>query len=198
VQIAFTNSNANPWYIDDVTVTTGGGGGSTAGAPTTVTAPAGWTAITTNAVTGAGLTTWRHLVVAGDPASWTFNLSQSVKAAGSISAYSGVDPTNPIDVTATGTNAAAGTSQSAPSVTTTGANRFGFTAVASAGAGTATPPGGSTERADQAAGVGDPTVAIETSDFAQATAGATGVKQATSSAATTSATATITLRPSGG
>jgi hypothetical protein len=198
VQVALQNTNAAPWYVDDVSLTTGAGGGGSAGGPTTVTAPAGWMAVTSNAVAGVGLTTWRHVIAAVDPVSWSFALSQSVRAVGSISAYSGVDTANPIDASATGINAATGTAQSAPSVTTTGLNRFGVTVVASGAAVTATPPVGSTERADQSGGVGAPTSSIETSDFAAATAGATGAKLATTSAAAPSATATIALRPTGG
>jgi hypothetical protein len=97
--VSFRQSATTNWYLDDFVMSTGGAGGST---PTTTTAPAGWTAVTANAVAGVGLTTWRHAVVAGDPASWVFSLSQSARAAGSISAYSGVDLTTPIDVSGTG------------------------------------------------------------------------------------------------
>jgi RHS repeat-associated protein len=196
VTITYSNSNLTvPWYLDDLTVATGGGAASA----TTVSAPSGWTVATAaSSVTGVTLSTFTHTVAAGDPANWSFPLSQSVKAAGTISAYSGVDTTTPIDITGTGTNTTAGTAHIAPSVTTTGTNRLALTVNAAKLDTTMLPPAGSTERADQAAVTGAPTVAIETSEFPQTAAGATGAKTSTSAAATTSATATIALKPAAG
>ena len=191
VQVAFQNFDVNPWYLDDVSLTTGGGNQATS-----VTAPTGWTTVTSNATAGVTLSTFTH-TAAADPASWVFNLSQSVKAAGAISAYSGVDPVSPIDVSATGTNLA-GTNHVAPSVTTTGANRLAVTITAATAATSMTPPVGSTERADQAGGAGAPTATVETSDFPQSAVGATGTKTTVTASAATSATATLTLRPVSG
>jgi RHS repeat-associated protein len=191
--ISFRQSATTNWYLDDFVMSTGGAGGTTA---TTATAPAGWTAVTTNTVAGVGLTTWRHAVVAGDPASWVFNLSQSARATGSISAYSGVDLTTPIDASGTaGTTPTAGTSHTAPAVTTTGTNRLVMSVNAVTGVTSLTPPAGSTERADQAAAVTAPTATVEVSEFTQAAAGTTASRISTSAAAGLSATATIALRP---
>jgi hypothetical protein len=180
------------WWLDDFSITTGGGGGGTTG--TTVTAPAGWTAVTSNSMAGVQLTTWSHVAAAGDPASWTFNLSQAARAAATVSAYTGVDTVLPVDATATGTNIA-GTSHTAPSVNTSGANRLTVTITAPTAVTSMTPPSGSTERADQAGGATTPTVSLETADFAQTAAGATGTKQTVTVATSTSVTATIALRP---
>ena len=192
VQVAFQNFDVNPWYLDDFVQTTGGGNQAAA-----VATPAGWTPVTTGSTAGVTLATFTHTAAAGDPVSWVFNLSQSVKAAGSISAYTGVDTTSPIDTSVTGVNVS-GTNQVAPSVTTTGVNRLGVTITAATAATSMTPPAGSTERADQAGGAGVPTATVETSDFPQAAVGATGVKTTVTATAATSAVATLTLRPATG
>jgi hypothetical protein len=170
VQFALQNFDVNPWYVVDVTFTTGN-----TNAATTVTPPAGWTAVTSNATTGVGLSAYTRVLVAGDPLSWSFGLSQSSRAAGTISAYSGVDTASPVDVVSVGTNPS-GLSHTAPSVTTSGANRLGITVNAITAATTFTPTAGSTERADQAATATAPTAAVETADFPIAAAGAAGVK----------------------
>jgi RHS repeat-associated protein len=192
VQVAFQNFDVNPWYLDDFTQTTGGGSQAAS-----VATPAGWTPVTVGSTAGVALATFTHTAAAADPVSWVFNLSQSVKAAGSISAYTGVDTTSPIDTSATGTNVS-GVNHVAPSVTTTGANRLGVTITAATAATSMTPPAGSTERADQAGGAGAPTATIETSDFPQAAVGATGTKSTVTASAATSAVATLTLRPATG
>ena len=193
VQVTFNYSDVNIWTLDDVVVTTGTG----AATPTTVTTSAGWVPVTTSSTAGVTLSTFTHTVVAGDPASWAFGLSQSVKVVGTIGAYSGVDTTTPIDVAATGTNVS-GTAHVAPSVITTGVNRLGLTVTAATAVTSMTPPAGSTERADQAGGAGAPTVTIERSDFPQAATGATGTKTTVTAAAAKSAVATLTLRPGSG
>jgi RHS repeat-associated protein len=192
VQVAFQNFDVNPWYLDDFTQTTGGGSQAAS-----VATPAGWTPVTVGSTAGVTLATFTHTAAAVDPVSWVFNLSQSVKAAGSISAYSGVDTVSPIDTSATGVNVS-GVNQAAPSVTTTGVNRLGVTITAATAATSVTPPAGSTERADQAGGAGAPTATIETSDFAQAAVGATGIKTTVTAAAASSSVATLTLRPASG
>jgi RHS repeat-associated protein len=197
VQVAFSNSNALPWYIDDVTVTTPGGGGATTTQVSTV--PANWTPVTTNATTGVKLTTWTHTVAAGDPTTWTFGLSQAVKVAGALSAYSGVDPVSPIDIADIKVNAS-GLSHTAPSVMPNGVNRIGLSINAVAVATSLTVPPGttptSTERADLIGGAtGTPNTTLEISEFPQATAVATGAKAAASLLAGASATATVMLKP---
>jgi RHS repeat-associated protein len=188
VQVWMDSTDLANWYLDDVTVVAGGSGTLTA-----VTAPAGWTAVTKSGVAGEQLTTWTHTVAAGDPVSWSFGLSQSTKAVAAVSAYSAVDPTTPIDVSATGSNVS-GTSHTAPSVVTTAANDLAVTVTSPIVVATMTPPAGSTERADQAGGTGVRTVSVETSDFPKAVAGATGTKVTVSTTAAISATATLALR----
>jgi RHS repeat-associated protein len=99
--------------------------GSTQRSTTTVTAPSTYTQVAT--VTSAGssplatTTVFRHTVVAGET-SVTMTYSTNTSAYAVVAAvYSGVNPNQPIDVYATG-SAAAGTTVTAPSVTTTHAN----------------------------------------------------------------------------
>ena len=51
---------------------------------------------------GATLAVFRHLAVAGDPASWSWTINSSVVASGSITAYRGVDPVSPVTTTTAG------------------------------------------------------------------------------------------------
>ena len=114
-------------------------------APTTITAPAGWTQTTESVNAGVRTRVFTRTAAAGDPGSWAFTLSASQKAAGVISAYSGVDTASPIDVSGVGTNAS-GTAHVAPSVSTTGNNRLMMVVSTIATSTTATAPAGSTER----------------------------------------------------
>ncbi len=188
VQVWMDNTDVADWYLDDVTVVAGGTGTLTA-----ITPPAGWTPATKSGVAGEQLTTWTHAVAAGDPASWSFGLSQSTKAVAAVSAYTSVDPLTPIDVSATGSNIS-GTSHIAPSVVTTAANDLAITVTSPIVVATMTPPAGSTERADQAGGTGVRSLSVETSDFPRAAAGAIGTKVTVSTTAAISATATLALR----
>ncbi len=88
---------------------------------TTVKAPTGYTQVA--AVTSAGssplatTTVFRHTVVSGDTSvKLTFSTAKTAQAA-VLAVYKGVDAGFPIDVSATGSTAAAGTTVTAPSVT---------------------------------------------------------------------------------
>jgi RHS repeat-associated protein len=170
-------------------VTVAGGSG------VTVTPPAGWTSIAT-ATNSTTIRTVAFRKVAGgsEPASYTFTLSVSKKAAASISAYTGVDPATPVDVSATATNATS-TSQVAASVTTTtGGYRQLVEIYGAAAATTFTPPGGQTERADVATS-GTGSVTLEAADKALGASGATGTSTATSALTGVGAHVTVALRP---
>jgi Bacterial Ig-like domain len=158
-----------------------------------VTAPAGWAPITDSQSPAGRLTSFWHLAAAGDPANWSFGLSQSTKAVAGITGYSGVNATAPIDVTATAVSGTGG-SHTAPSVTTTGADRTVLSLASVEASAPFTEPGATTERVDVAGVAGAPTVSLGVFDAAQAVAGATGAKTATSAVAP-STTATITLMP---
>src|SRR5439155_1279621 len=96
---------------------------------------------------------------------------------GSISAYSGVSTTTPIDVE-NGLATASSTTHSTPSITTTVANAMVVASFAvnnsNATTNQWTQPAGMTERIDRG-----PTPAIESAELLQASSGATGVRTAT-------------------
>jgi RHS repeat-associated protein len=195
VQVTWAHPSAGVWNLDDVAVATGTGTSTL----TSITPPPNgltgfWSPVTSSSTTGVFLQTYIKVVASGEPVSQVFSLSQVAKATGTISAYSGVDLNNPYDPPATGSNAS-GTNQVAPSVSTNGANRLAITVTAAPTATSMTPPPGSTERADQAGGVGAQTATVETSDFGQPTAGPTGTKTTATAATATSTTATLALRP---
>jgi hypothetical protein len=195
VIVAFQNASTSPWYLDDVTITTAGGTGPT---PTTALVPTGstdWASVTTNSTPGVQLTTWVHTVTATDPLQWTFPLSQTARAAGTMGSYSGVDLAARIDTSNTKANIPAGLVHSVPTVTTNGANRLVVTINAATSATMMSEPSGSIERADQPGDATTPTTSIETSEFAQATAGLTAARNSGSATATTTATATVALKP---
>src|SRR2546422_9108293 len=129
---------------------------------------------------------------------WAFTPTSGTKTmVGSISAYSGVNTTTPIDVE-NGQATASSTTHSTPSITTTVANAMVVaTFSASFSNGTATndwtPPAGMTERFDKGT-----KPAIELADVVQASPGATGVKTATAIKSGAGATHILDLKPGGG
>lgn len=85
-----------------------------------LTAPAGWTQIdTTITDSGFALADFYHLATSSEPSSYTWTFSGSTQVVAALSDYSGVDSTNPIDVSATAVDTSNSTSHAAPSVTTT-------------------------------------------------------------------------------
>jgi RHS repeat-associated protein len=88
-----------------------------------ITPPAGWTLIRrTNQSSNVGYATYRKTAGGSEPASYAFTLTNSPKWSIGACAIAGADTTTPIDVQndASGVNG----NPSAPSVTTTGANRL--------------------------------------------------------------------------
>jgi hypothetical protein len=80
-----------------------------------ITAPAGWTLIqrTNNSNTVAIASFWKK-VEASEPPTYTWTISPQTKAAGGITAFSGVDTMNPIDSAADATGR--GTAATAPAL----------------------------------------------------------------------------------
>ncbi len=161
---------------------------------TTVTAPVGWTEAGTTSNTGVRTTVFWRAATGADPTSWAFTLASSQKAAGRIIAYSGVHATAPIDTTRTATTVS-GTSHAAPQVTTTGTNRMILTVASAATNTTFTPAASTTERIDNAATTGAPTVTVEVAQASQAAEAKTAQRTPTSAVAAVGATMTIALRP---
>jgi len=165
------------------------------GAPAVAT-PAGWTLIRTDAAgTYTTQALYYRVATAAEPASYTWSFSQSVPAAGGISAYQGVSTANPVNASGgTGTNSTT-VSILAPSITTTvpGAEVVGFFSIG--GTNSITAPAGMTERAEASSTAGSNHATWETSDFTQPTAGATGTRTATGTNAHPNVGALVALTP---
>jgi len=128
---------------------------------------------------------------------WAFTpLSGTKTMVGSISAYSGVNTSTPIDVE-NGLPTASSTTHSTPSIITTVANAMVVASFAvnnsNATTNQWTPPAGMTERIDRG-----PTPAIESAELLQASAGATGVKTATAVRSGVGAAHILALKPGPG
>jgi hypothetical protein len=90
------------------------------GSAATVTTPSGWTQVDSEANGSSLRTTVLRRVAQASDTSWVFNLSASVKNAGGIAAYRGVDTTNPIDgADAKSASGSSTSTHTAPAVTTT-------------------------------------------------------------------------------
>ena len=91
---------------------------------------------------GARLTTLEDVAASGEPANWTFTLNVPADATASITAYTGADPTNPIDGAAATGAATLATAHVAPTVTTS-VNADVLITASGVGASTSlTPPAG--------------------------------------------------------
>lgn len=123
----------------------------------------------------------------------------SAKAALGIVAFSGVDNTAPVEVSAIARNdSSASTSVTAPTVTTTSANAMLVSAFGIFTSATFTPPADMTEGYDvtsSGGGAAGTKVAISSGYVVQATAGASGSRTATASAADFSGGHMIALTP---
>ena len=169
---------------------------------TGITAPAGWTLIkAVNQASGSGsrISTFYRVATATEPASYTWTLTTShTGAVGGIVSYSGVDNSNPIDVSASAATASSST-HTAPTVTTTLANDMLVTVHEYASAATWTPPTGMTERVDIASRTPNNAagISLEMNELLLGVAGATGPKAAVASGGNpdTGATVSIALRP---
>jgi hypothetical protein len=139
-----------------------------------VTPPSGWTAIL-NLTQGTALrqVTYYKVATASEPSSYSWSLGTSRAASGGIADYSGVNPTVPVDATASATGASG--NAAVPGATTSAPNDLVLAVASFAASTTVTPDASTTERFDVASGSNT----TEVADFAQASAGATGAKTAT-------------------
>jgi hypothetical protein len=168
------------------------------GAPV-LTPPAGWTLVRLD-LSGGTIRQAVYVKIAGasEPASYSFGLSSAQSAAGGIVAYSGVDPTTPIDAHGGQINTSSVTS-TAPSITTTGVNRMLVGLFAKSTLTTHTPPAGMTERFDQQVPAANQyKVTVSATDQPLAAAGATGTRVATTAQAGHSVGQLVALRPASG
>ena len=143
----------------------------------TITAPAGWTLIVSQARATNSLQAAWWRIASGEPADYTFTQTVSGSLSGSIHRISGHHAT-PVDVSAAAASTAQDTAPTAPTVTTTAADTllvYSASAEAAAQA-SITAPAGMTERAEVLAGAGrNHHVATQT----LGAAGATGTRAAT-------------------
>jgi hypothetical protein len=162
------------------------------------TVPSGWSATGlydgTSFIGRSGV--YFHVAGGSEPASYSWGLGTSRKAAGHIASYIGVDNPSPIQTSATG-GASSGTSATAPTITTAVANQL---VVMDAGDGdtaqsTITPPGGTSERVEVYTSGSGSVVGHDVVDFRQVAAGATGTKIFTLSSSAGWGTITIGLDP---
>ncbi|MFM7534993.1 MAG: LamG-like jellyroll fold domain-containing protein, partial [Acidimicrobiales bacterium] len=138
---------------------------------------------------------YRYTATGTDAASWTWRLSASVGAAGGITAYSGVDPTSPVEGVARSGITPSGTAHAAPATVTNGANRMVVSIVGLATGTTFTPPTGTTERVDVTAGA---SVTLSVADVLRPTAGNVDAATFTAGAGAGSTTMSVVLAPSSG
>lgn len=156
----------------------------------TLTPPAGWTSVLSQAATGVTLAVYRK-IAASEGSSYTWSLNSADGLAVSLSTYYNVNTTTPVNASNSQANASS-TSMTAPTVTPgTTADMLIF-AGAVAGNIRATAPGGMTEDAD----VGNTGVGVYMADQLLASSSATGSKTATLASATANAAALVVLNPS--
>jgi hypothetical protein len=159
-----------------------------------ISPPAGWTIVRSD-LNGAAMRQQVYVKVAGaeaGPYIWTFG--SSTTGAGAMSAYRGVDTTQPIDV-AGGQANASGSAISAPSVTTRVTNTQLITVAGIAANATISPPAGLVERAEALAGSGKTRIAIEMADVSRPDVGTTGTRTASATKAAFNIGQVIALRP---
>lgn len=166
----------------------------------TITPPAGWTALDTacrnpSAGTDPRLSTFVR-VASGEGANYTvtFGVSGDVRLL-IIASYTGVDPTTPVDAHGANFNPASVTPVANGITTAVNGDQL-VAAYMVDNPGNIIPPAGMTERAEQTDGVSG-LAALEICDVSLPVAGATGNKTAGSGNGT-SACALIALRPAGG
>ncbi len=165
------------------------------GTGTTITPPAGWTlARTETQTTNLRTSVYTKTAGASEPANYAFTFSTARKAAGSMTAYTGVDPTAPVEANAGANSATAATVLNAPSVTTLSNHRTIVAVYGTRVAATFTPGSGVTERADTATS-GTPSVTASVADRNLAATGASGTTTATATVAGVHALVTIALKP---
>ena len=160
-----------------------------------VAAPAGWTLVRSDidgCCTAKQAVYWK-LAGANEPAGYSFAISAPKSAAGGILAYAGVNTANPIAAHAGRVNPAS-SSVTAPSLTTTAPGAMLVFFAGARPVATFTPPTGMQERWDRAAGGAFPT-SSEAADQLLASAGATGMRVATTTSSNTNIGQLVALRP---
>ncbi len=160
-----------------------------------ITPPTGWTlAVRTDSASAQNQAVFRALGNAAFTA-WTIPVPTD-GAIGFTLAYTGVDNTTPMDVTAAGQINASGTGGTCPSITTVTANALGVCFFGFLSASTFTDTAPLVHRQSGSFSTGQNfDVSVDGADFPQTTAGATGTHTTTASVAAINIGQTIALRP---
>jgi PKD repeat protein len=162
----------------------------------TATAPSGWTSVATVATSGAKVFSYYHAVTAADASTstWTWRLNAAQKWAGGMAAYTNVDPTHPLDNSATTATTGSGSTISVSGGTTVTAGAMLVGGIgADSGRVTATPPSGWTETWDTNGGsLGQ---LNESARFTTTAIGTQGSKTWTQSGTVPLAAWVVALRP---
>lgn len=164
------------------------------GTSPTLTAPAGWTLVRSDAIsTTVAQYVYRHRAGTTEPGSWTFSRAES--AAGTVSAFAGVDSIDPIAGSTGSANAASSPSISTGAATSTRAASMlvGFFGIARAT--TIAPPAAMSEGAE-AASMGVTYLATSEVSMAVVSAiGSTGTRTAIAAASSVSIGQLVVLNP---
>ncbi len=165
------------------------------GTGVTVSASAGWTLVKTqSSSTVVQAAVFQKVATAAEPVSFVFTLSVAKKVTASISAYSGVDMTTPIDVAATASTSTSGTVKSAPTITTAGSYRQVVAVYGVKASTSLTPASGLVERVDaNSTGTGGVTLGVD--DRNVAGVGGSGVSTVTAAVAGVGVQVSVALRP---
>jgi hypothetical protein len=162
-----------------------------------MTAPTGWVERGNSSRTDVGfMKVWIKVAGPSEPTTYTFPDPGGAQDCVIALAFTAQDPNAPLAAAPTFASGAAATAHPAPSVAGVAGGML-VTAHLAGTAGTArsyTPPTGMTERQESAAGT-SPTIVLEVSTLALATAGATGTKSATCSGSAPYLTMSLVVAP---
>ncbi len=171
--------------------------GHQGGSGSTLTPPAGWTAVPgadASDGTNVRMRAFYRIATASEPASYQFNLSNGMSLAGGIASITGAHPTSPINAAAGRVTSSNSTAITAPSLTTTVANTRVIYAGGINSPGVFDPPTGMSEHWDVTTS-GAYNVATEFASAGQAAAGATGTKTANLAQSARGAALLIAIAP---
>ncbi len=138
-----------------------------------ISAPAGWSQVVRTSCTFATTVLTQamfvRVVATSEPAAYTFSTSNPTGGVGSILAYTGVDPAQPVHASAGAFTR--NTKAASPAVTTSIPQTRIVGAFSHSGTATIASPPGMTSRSDAATGGSSPTAALLTADETQPVAG---------------------------
>jgi len=165
----------------------------------TITPPAGWTLVNQTSSGGAAPVTqavyWK-LATAAEPASYTWNWVNTVRAEGGIAAFSNVDVLDPVD--SWGVRASNNTATiTLPTLTFESTNVMLVAALVSSTTTTHTTPTGMNEQYDSNTGAGPNGVTASLATLAQVTTATSGARTASSGQAVDNIAHLLALRAAG-